>query len=451
MLIEEEESSMKSPCKNRIKLSTLIGTILYYISLSVSGPLSAFAPYLVSYLHKYNTNLTIHYSYFISPILFVSNILFAPFGGFTDRLLGAHLSIIIGTVIRCLGAFLCVFSKNLYLDYCLVVLYGLGGAVSTGSVMKNVFFYYPKNRGLIMGLNMFFSSLGGALFVLIGEMIINPHSAQVDENKMYPFEVSKRITLFFWFQILLTAVFSILSVVFIYTYKKEYVEEEEQKVGMDKLEKNEENTEANEESSKDFNIHQVKDILKSWRFLRFCIILFCTSFIYFLLQTTNRVIGMSINIKTIYLQILGILSLVILCIFTPLWGLVTDRISFKYLLLGFNIGTTIISISYYYCLKLTATYFMMTLFVSFMGAGLSVILIPHLIKVYGMKYIIEISGVMMISTGVSYGLSSGFAFIVQTYTSNPNLSYQIMFWLAGGLGGLSAFLGLFEDDCKFNE
>lgn len=66
-----------------------------------------------------------------------------------------------------------------------------------------------------------------------------------------------------------------------------------------------------------------------------------------------------------------------------------------------------------------------------------------------MKYIIEIGGVMMISTALSYIISSGFAFIVQSYLTDPNLSYQIMFFVSGGLGVLSAFLGWFEDDSKF--
>lgn len=410
--------------------------------LSVSGPLSSFAPYLVSYLHEYNSNLTIHFSYFVSPILFVSNIFFSPFGGITDRLLGPHISIIIGLIIRCIGAFSLVYSKNIYIDYCLIVLYGLGGALSTGSVMKNIFHFYPKNRGLIMGLNMFFNSFGGAIFNMVGEMIINPNSAEVDGNKMYPYKVASRITLFFWFQIVIMTIFSLLSLLFIFAYK-----EEKEKNDYEKIEEQINND--NEETSKEFNINQVKEIVISWRFWRFCIILLFTSFVYFLLQTTSRVIGMQIEVKTIYLQILGTLSLVILCIFTPLWGLVSDKINFQYLLLAFNIGTTIVSISYYYCLKFTATYFIITLFVSFLGSSLSVILTPHLIKVYGMKYIIEIGGVLMISTGVSYGLSSGFAFIVQTYTSNPNLSYQIMFWLAGALGGVATFLGWFEDDRKF--
>ena len=158
---------------------------------------------------------------------------------------------------------------------------------------------------------------------------------------------------------------------------------------------------------------------------------------------------MSVNIKTIYLQVLGSLSLVVLCIFTPMWGYISDKFNFKYLLLLFNIGTAIISVSYLYCLKITVTYFIINLVVAFFGSGLAVILAPHLMKVYGMKYIIEIGGVMMISTVLSYIISSGFAFIVQSYLTDPNLSYQIMFLVSGGLAVLSTFLGWFEDDSKF--
>ena len=82
------------------KISTVIGTILYYLSVSAIRSLSAFAPYLVSYLYEYNSNLTIHYTYFIAPILFITGIFFAPFGGLTDRHLGPYCSIIIETVLK---------------------------------------------------------------------------------------------------------------------------------------------------------------------------------------------------------------------------------------------------------------------------------------------------------------------------------------------------------------
>lgn len=443
MLLEEKLTST-SKNTNLKKISTVIGTIFYYLSIAAVGPLSAFAPYLVSYLYEFNSNLTIHYTYFIALILYITSLLFAPFGGLTDRYLGPHRSIVIGTMIKGIGAYCLITSKSLYLDYCILVFYGLGSAVSNGSVMKNVMMYYPKNRGLISGINMLFSSFGGAIFNMIGEMIINPSSAQVNDKKMYPFEVSKNITLFFIFQILVIIIFTFLSLLFIFPYEKEDNTNEEDNLTMDGLAEIEDV--VNEESK---NINQIKKAIKSWRFLRFCIILSCTSFVYLLLQTAGRVIGMSVNIKTIYLQVLGSLSLVVLCIFTPMWGYISDKFNFKYLLLLFNIGTAIISVSYLYCLKITVTYFIINLVVAFFGSGLAVILAPHLMKVYGMKYIIEIGGVMMISTVLSYIISSGFAFIVQSYLTDPNLSYQIMFLVSGGLAVLSTFLGWFEDDSKF--
>lgn len=184
--------------------------------------------------------------------------------------------------------------------------------------------------------------------------------------------------------------------------------------------------EVNEETKKEFNINQIQKVIISWRFLRFYIILSSTSFVYLLIQLAGRVIGMSVNIDTIYLQVLGSLSLVVLCIFTPMWGYISDKFNFKYLLLLLNIGTAIISVSYLYCLKITVTYFIINLVLAFFGSGLTVILGPHLMKVYGMKYIIEIGGVMMISTALSYIISSGFAFIVQSYLTDPNLSFLRM-------------------------
>lgn len=138
---------------------------------------------------------------------------------------------------------------------------------------------------------------------MVGEMIINPGSAQVNERKMYPFEVSKNIILFFIFQILVIIIFTFLSLLFIFPYEKDQNTNEEENLTMDGLAEIEE--EVNEETKKEFNINQIKKVIKSWRFLRFCIILSSTSFVYLLLQLAGRVIGMSVNIDTIYLQMLG--------------------------------------------------------------------------------------------------------------------------------------------------
>ena len=162
MLLEEKPTST-SKSKNLKKISTVIGTIFYYLSTAAVEPLSAFATYLVSYLYEYNSNLTIHYTYFIAPILFISGVFFAPFGGLTHRYLGPHSSIVIGVMLKGIGAYCLVKSRSLYLDYFILIFFGLGSAMSNGSVMKNVMMYYPKNRGLISGINMLFSSFGGAI------------------------------------------------------------------------------------------------------------------------------------------------------------------------------------------------------------------------------------------------------------------------------------------------
>lgn len=82
-------------------------------------------------------------------------------------------------------------------------------------------------------------------------------------------------------------------------------------------------------------------------------------------------------------------------------------------------------------------------------AGNSSIFIPHIMKVFGMKYYIEIGGLIIMGIGISTSLSATFAFIINVFLNDSDLSFLIMFICEGGLATIAVFLGLFEDDTPF--
>ncbi len=75
-------------------------------------------------------------------------------------------------------------------------------------------------------------------------------------------------------------------------------------------------------------------------------------------------------------------------------------------------------------------------------AGNSSIFIPHIMKVFGMKYYIEIGWLIImgirISTSLS-ALSATFAFIINVYLNDSDLSFLIMFICGGGLATIQCF------------
>lgn len=485
---------IKTNPNTRLKgISTLIGCCFFHLVIGLIYPLGNFVPYLMSYLKHFNNSVTVQHGYFLMPIMSLISNIFGPIGGLVDLTLGPHRAIILGCFCYVGTSITLYLSQNLYLDYAIVVLFGIGISVSSGSISKHTCNYFPNHRGIVMAINGTILNLGMAGFNTLGEVIINPQSVQAyTDTTLYPFEVAENIKTFFLIQICLFCLFSMMALFFIfpYTYTVEEIERMQEGTNDDKVivatnvgatksfitnrcesvpqedflvgknddhlsdNINDDNGESLPVSGKvnpnEFTLVHIKAAIVTWRVWRLFICSFCSSFLTSLILTTSRPIGMFMKVPTLYLQMLGTGGFVVSCVVAPIWGLLIDKINFKYLFLVVNVLNSILGFSFYFSIFNNITYVIANLACTILFVGNIGMMAPHIMKVFGMKYFIEIGGLIIFSSGISSAISAVFAFLVDLFLKdNPLLSYLIIFMVAGGLSAISAILGFFEDDTKF--
>ena len=89
--------------------------------------------------------------------------------------------------------------------------------------------------------------------------------------------------------------------------------------------------------------------------------------------------------------------------------------------------------------------------ISFIYKGYSIIIDPHLMKVYGINNNIQIGGIIRASEGISEILSIIIGFYLENnYSGNKDSIYKNMYTISGCFSLISLVLGLFENGDKFN-
>lgn len=72
-------------------LSSIIGGILFHISLGSVFPLGMLSIYILSYYHETDPNITVNYGFFFMPVITFTLTIFVPLGGFIEAKLGIHV------------------------------------------------------------------------------------------------------------------------------------------------------------------------------------------------------------------------------------------------------------------------------------------------------------------------------------------------------------------------
>ena len=88
---------------------------------------------------------------------------------------------------------------------------------------------------------------------------------------------------------------------------------------------------------------------------------------------------------------------------------------------------------------------------AFILRGYTIIIDPHIIKVYGIRNYIEIGGVIRSSAGLCEIISVVFAFYLENnFSGDKNYVYKVLYIISGSFNLISLVFGLFEGDDKFN-
>ena len=168
-----------------------------------------------------------------------------------------------------------------------------------------------------------------------------------------------------------------------------------------------------------------------------------------MISTTYRSVGIALDRSTKVIQAIGNLRFVVNCICTPIWGVLTDFLNYRIILLMINIGCAALGYLYYFCLFSNFTFFVGSLMESVLLAGLMATIAPHIMKVFGMKYYIEIGGVIAFGFALGSVFSTIVSYLVNSILNNSKFGFFLMYVIGGGMATVAAVLGLFEDDREF--
>ena len=136
----------------------------------------------------------------------------------------------------------------------------------------------------------------------------------------------------------------------------------------------------------------------------------------------------------------------------PIWGIINDKYKFKIIFKIICIGYIIQSILFSLFINSNLIYLISIIFGSIFSAGFSSMMNLHILKVFGIKYSIEIGGIIGIFASIVDILVGVLSFIISKfYHTGEELQYAYRYVYLLGLAFccLGYFFGLKENDDKF--
>ena len=399
-------------------------------------------------LHGANETLI----FFLSPICSIYMCIFCFFGGAVVRRIGTHFTIIAGCISICLSSFLLRITTSIYMDFVVIIFYGIGFGISMTSAVSNACKYFPKNRGLI-------TSICGGLGGNLGSALCNFINARWDAYE------------YLTFHIIFMLVGTILAVGFITNFQESAMDNPitndsdnkteplTKSLEVDENKKNKNNTPYNNEddipTADQIAIigeqqAELEIILKHWRIYFILLIFFCTCFVQGFIMTVGFTYG-SEFIATNHVEgrksmglVFTIMSLTG-CIAGPIWGFVHDKLEFQKTLMLVNILSMCNSALIGVTKNSIISFGFSVIFNGSLNSGAFSMIFPHVSKVFGFKYAGEMYGIVVLSTGISSLIASILLRVVfQKIEQCLNV-----FFIGSFLNLIGFGLCFFENDEKF--
>ena len=488
---EKKDSNLKEETETpqmRIPINTtkngilsFIGAIFHGLGLMSMMIFMGFSTYMISYLRYFQKEdekpLSLNYTYFLMPILNITIGLGVPFSGVLEFKLGTRLILVYSSLYLILCCIIQYFSKVVYLNFLAIFIFAIGFSLSVAVPGKNACMYFPTRRGLISGLLACVQAIFTAFLNIVGEkIIINPESIDPIRG-FYPYEASKNIRHFYIFQICCVTICTILAVSFIVGYKlrgkkgqrpkkdennantkepllpeeteeKENNEDNENNENNENNDKNEKVIEVNEkESAINYSTTQVKSAAKSFRVWRlFLMNIFCSPLNNFIMITW-RPISIYKRMPTYIIQNVNSFTSLTQIFAKPLFGFLSDKIPYRVLRIILGIINCIAGILFYFSFENVKFFVALIIVNSFASNGMFSLNQPHYMKVFGMKHIIEISGIIGLAGVIMGPICSITAFLIeQNLQDSLDEVYKYMFIISSLLCIVDIVLSFFETE-----
>lgn len=364
--------------------------------------------------------------------------------------------------------------------------------------------YVPKKRGLISSVVVSLGGLTAALCSFFGETLINPNNEKAEhikdnQNEFFSKEVSKGIIKYFLIVVYVVLPLITLTMLLMFQFKnirnlipitvansfdanpllindntdtKQDINSNKDNYLIDKPIEKDENEEennneqenildktqivtnefeesmvvgANKKKPQSGNKVHLKKILHNKRIwilssLNFLSLfsLHCVIGTYRVIATTNR---FNINIPKYGNLISGILLIIV----GPLWGFLGDKFTYKSLYITINSLIIVSCCSIYFFLQYHYIYTIIFVVCRLLLVGFGIIKTPYLMKIYSMKYYMEVGAIIALVGGISNILCSLFNNQISNLTKKigNDKPYLYAFGGASALNVIGIVIGFF--------
>ena len=445
-LFEKLKNSSNLPKKKSKFISSFIGTLIYGIGGITSMGIGHYSVYITSYFHHKQVNIDMHYGNLIMPILSLSHSLFSPLAGYIENKIGIYFALILSFLLTELDLILFINQTSIWLSFLLIIFLGFSNGIGMAIPGKNLYLYYPEKGGIIGSLMGSCFIIIGMTLSVIGEKIINPGKYTLDKGeRFYPLEISKNYKKYYNYILVINPFALILALFLIKKYNPEYEEESIQdnfsKINKNKLLKNDENYSKN-----------IKSALMNKRIWRLAGISILTPFVISFSRNTFRVYGALASISGAVMQYSQLFTGFSNVFVGPIWGYINDKYKYEKIIKIICSCCILQAIFFTLFIKYNVIYLICILFGSIIGSGFMSASHLHILKVYGIKYSLEIGGVIGIFGGIFNILNSSLSLLISKFChTGEELQFAYRFiYLAGiVISGVGFYLTLNEKDDKF--
>ena len=428
---------------------SFIGTLLYGFGGLTTMGIGQYNVYITSYFYHNKVNIDMQYGNLIMPIIMLSNSIFSPLAGYMENKIGLYLSLALSSILIELGVILFINQISISFSLILIIFLGFSSGIGMSFPGKNLYYYYPKRGG-------FLGSVMGSCFIIIstimgvvGEKIINPEKYTLKKGEQfYPLQISQNYKKYFKYILFINPFTLILALLLIKKYNPE----------LDK-ESNEENNNINENNMKKNKIKKDENYSKNikmavldkriWRIIGINIF---TPFVIGFSRITFRVYGALASISGAVMQYSIFFTGFSNVIVGPIWGYISDKYSYEILM------KIICSCCIFHALILSIliksnTIYLICIFLgSIIISGFFASSRLHILKVYGIKYSLEISGIIGIFGGIFNILNSSLSLIISKFYHKGEelqVAYRYVYIIGILISGIGFYLSIHEKDDEF--
>lgn len=442
---------------------SFISSLIHQTGIRSVFPLGVLGVYVISYF-KWKTESSIYLTFFLFPILTSFFTLFVPIGGVLEKVVGMRITLAISSLVLMIAGYLLSLKLSAGFTIVCYLIFGAGLGISAMVSVKATCYFYPDKKGMITSLLNSFSSVGVGIFNIIGDFVlINPKREQMVENKYYKKEIAEKYVNYVYFIMIVIPIFTIIAIIFATLSEsrkaKALQEEEEQRISLQPADENGFESDRNNSKAltpeelnaknKEKYKRDLKKIFTSFGIWRLFFECFLTSFLPLLVYNSHKTIALVNGRDQTVMVITSSIASVCLAFINPLWGYLYDKFSFKPLIIYMGIAGAFNGVFFLFAIFYDYLITLSVVFNNSLLAAANSIFFPHIMKIYGLKYSLEASGVIGLGIGITGILGAAFCYIINEMFDTNRMSYYISYGVGAGLCLLSLVFSLFEKEEKF--